>query len=118
MFFKMLKNDLKAHKGLNIILFIFIVCSSVISVIAANLMYTLVIEKKNTDIPERAEELQKGLDSVDALKTSLKEEKWKLSREKTELHGKVTDAEEKIRKINEAKEPEGGYARLPGERQG
>ena len=49
MFFKMLKNDLKAHKGLNIILFIFIVCSSVISVIAANLMYTLVIEKKNTD---------------------------------------------------------------------
>ena len=72
-------------------------------------------QKKNTDIPERAEELQKGLDSVDALKTSLKEEKWKLSREKTELQGKVTDAEEKIRKINEAKEPEGGYARLPGE---
>ena len=39
MFFKMLKNDLKAHKGLNIILFIFIICSSVISVVAANLMY-------------------------------------------------------------------------------
>ena len=39
MFFTMLKNDLKAHKGLNIILFIFIVCSSIISVVAANLMY-------------------------------------------------------------------------------
>ena len=38
MFFKMLKNDLKAQKGLNIILFFFIISASVISVIATNLM--------------------------------------------------------------------------------
>ncbi|MBR6401976.1 MAG: ABC transporter permease [Eubacterium sp.] len=49
MFFKMLKNDLKQHKGLNIILFIFIVCSSVISVVAANLMYMEMQGRKQTD---------------------------------------------------------------------
>ena len=49
MFFKMLKNDLKQHKGLNIILFIFIVCSSVISVVAANLMYMEMKGRKQTD---------------------------------------------------------------------
>ena len=49
MFFKMLKNDLKAHKGLNIILFIFIVCSSVISVVATNLMYSVFTGRSNTD---------------------------------------------------------------------
>ena len=49
MFFKMLKNDLKAHKGLNIILFIFIVCSSVISVLATNLMYSVFTGRTNTD---------------------------------------------------------------------
>ena len=49
MFFKMLKNDLKAHKGLNIILFIFIICSSIISVIAVNLMYAEISGRKTTD---------------------------------------------------------------------
>ncbi len=49
MFFKMLKNDLKAHKGLNIILFCFIVGASVISVVAANLMYTEIIGRPKTD---------------------------------------------------------------------
>ena len=49
MFFKMLKNDLKAHKGLNIILFCFIVGASVISVVSANLMYTEIIGRPKTD---------------------------------------------------------------------
>ena len=49
MFFKMLKNDLKAHKGLNIILFFFIVGASVISVVAANLMYTEIVGRPKTD---------------------------------------------------------------------
>ncbi len=49
MFFKMLKNDLMAHKGLNIILFVFVICASVISVVAANLMYTEVIGRSRTD---------------------------------------------------------------------
>ena len=49
MFFKMLKNDLKAHKGLNIILFCFIVGASVISVVAANLMYTEIVGRPKTD---------------------------------------------------------------------
>ena len=49
MFFKMLKNDLKAHKGLNIILFIFIVCSTVITVVATNLMYMELTGRKTTD---------------------------------------------------------------------
>ena len=49
MFFKMLKNDLKAHKSLNIILFCFIVGASVISVVAANLMYTEIVGRPKTD---------------------------------------------------------------------
>ncbi len=49
MFFKMLKNDLKAHKGLNIILFIFIISASIISVVAANLMYTELAGRARTD---------------------------------------------------------------------
>ena len=49
MFFTMLKNDLKTHKGLNIILFIFILCASVISVMAANLMYMEIVGKNSTD---------------------------------------------------------------------
>lgn len=49
MFFKMLKNDLKAHKGLNIILFIFIISASIISVVAANLMYTEIAGRARTD---------------------------------------------------------------------
>ncbi len=49
MFFKMLKNDLKAHKGLNIILFIFIISASIISVVAANLMYTELVGRVRTD---------------------------------------------------------------------
>ena len=49
MFFKMLKNDLKAQKGLNIILFFFIISASVISVIATNLMYTEFVGRERTD---------------------------------------------------------------------
>ncbi|MBO6205537.1 MAG: ABC transporter permease [Lachnospiraceae bacterium] len=49
MFFKMLVNDLKAHKGLNIILFIFIISASIISVVAANLMYTELAGRVRTD---------------------------------------------------------------------
>ncbi len=49
MFFTMLKNDLKAHKGLNIILFIFILSASVVSVIAANLMYMEITGRTRTD---------------------------------------------------------------------
>nr|MCR5120444.1 ABC transporter permease [Lachnospiraceae bacterium] len=49
MFFKMLKNDLRAHKGLNIILFVFIISASVISVVAANLMYTEIAGRARTD---------------------------------------------------------------------
>ncbi|MBP5606814.1 MAG: FtsX-like permease family protein [Lachnospiraceae bacterium] len=49
MFFKMLKNDLKARKGLNIILFIFIISASIISVVAANLLYTEVVGRSRTD---------------------------------------------------------------------
>ena len=48
MFFKMLKNDLKAHKGLNIILFIFIVSASIISVMASNLLYATIAGRNNT----------------------------------------------------------------------
>ena len=49
MFFTMLKNDLKSHKGLNIILFIFILSASVVSVIAANLMYMEITGRTSTD---------------------------------------------------------------------
>ena len=49
MFFKMLKNDLKAHKGLNIILFFFIISASIISVVAANLMYMELVGRARTD---------------------------------------------------------------------
>lgn len=49
MFFIMLKNDLKEHKGLNIILFFFILSASLISVIAANLMYMEITGTKRTD---------------------------------------------------------------------
>lgn len=49
MFFKMLKNDLKAHKGLNIILFFFIISASIISVVAANLMYMELVGRGRTD---------------------------------------------------------------------
>ena len=49
MFFKMLKNDLKAHKGLNIILFFFIISASIISVVSANLMYMELVGRARTD---------------------------------------------------------------------
>ena len=49
MFFKMLINDLKAHKGLNIILFFCIISASIISVIASNLMYMEITGRQNTD---------------------------------------------------------------------
>ena len=49
MFFVMLKNDLKERRGLNIILFIFILSASLISVIAANLMYMEITGVKQTD---------------------------------------------------------------------
>ena len=49
MFFVMLKNDLKERRGLNIILFIFIISASLISVIAANLMYMEITGVKRTD---------------------------------------------------------------------
>ncbi len=49
MFFKMLFNDLKAHKGLNLILFFCIISASIVSVIAANLMYMEITGKQNTD---------------------------------------------------------------------
>ena len=49
MFFKMLVNDLKAHKGLNTILFFCIISASIISVIAANLMYMEITGRQDTD---------------------------------------------------------------------
>ncbi|MBR5421228.1 MAG: ABC transporter permease [Lachnospiraceae bacterium] len=49
MFFKMLFNDLKEHKGLNIILFLFIIAASVISVAAAGLMYMEIVGRPRTD---------------------------------------------------------------------
>ena len=48
MFFKMLKNDLKIKKGLNVILFIFIAAASVLVFISASQLYMQITGKKRT----------------------------------------------------------------------
>ncbi len=77
MFFKMLKNDLKAHKGLNIILFIFVICSSIISVMAANLLYATIAGRNNTSEITKVANIRVncnvGMGSFDEKKLALEE---------------------------------------------
>ena len=48
MFFKMLKNDLKMKKGLNLILFIFIVIASVLVYVSASQLYIQLTGEERT----------------------------------------------------------------------
>ena len=77
MFFKMLKNDLKAHKGLNIILFIFIVSASIISVMASNLLYATIAGRNNTSEITKVANIRVncniGMGSFDEKKEALEE---------------------------------------------
>ncbi|MCR5251538.1 MAG: ABC transporter permease [Lachnospiraceae bacterium] len=50
MFFRMLKNNLKENKGLNIILFFFIIGASIVSVIAAALLYVQFVGLPQTSL--------------------------------------------------------------------
>ena len=75
MFFTMLKNDLKSHKGLNIILFIFILSASVVSVIAANLMYMELTGRTRTD---RTSNIANAVVNINVGMGSFEEKKEKL----------------------------------------
>ena len=48
MFFKMLKNDLKMKKGLNLILFIFIVIASILMYVSASQLYIQITGEERT----------------------------------------------------------------------
>ena len=49
MFFKMLKNDLKYKKGLNIIIFIFIVIASVLVFVGSVQIYSTLSKDRTTE---------------------------------------------------------------------
>ena len=72
-------------------------------------------QKKNATDPDRIAELDKELERIDLERESLYSEMYQVRRERTEIHNKSVEAQEKVRKIEEANRPEGGYKALPGE---